>query len=251
MDLSESSPCQGLLLIDHENIPFTNVSLRQILECWVGGLPEEKISPGILSVLLRAYGGWYRESYTSEARFRASEYYQEECPSLVKVGGRYCRIQFEFADTLLAPPASSRAAMPLTITNTVAVRASAEKVVARPGAPPCPQAGCELSTVKKWIRRRRACTKDVCPLDFSDQFERHQQKQVDVHIATDMLTWAYTWDKACHLAVASDDIDLLPALGAAAVSRKGQSRVTLLRFLLSSSYLDGVLMDMGLHLVKL
>ena len=52
--------------------------------------------------------------------------------------------------------------------------------------------------------------------EFKDQFERHQQKQVDVHLATDILTWAYTWDRACHLAVVSDDIDLLPALGAAA-----------------------------------
>ncbi len=168
----------------------------------------------------------------------------------MKVAGRYCRIQFEFADKLLVPPALTKAAMPLAITHTVAVRASAETVVARSGVPLCPESDCQLRSVRKWIKRKRACTRDACPLEFKDQFERHQQKQVDVHLATDILTWAYTWDRACHLAVASDDVDLLPALGAAALVRKGQPGVTLLRFLMSSTYLDGTLVDLGLRLVR-
>lgn len=250
MDASGLSPCNGLLLLDHDNIPFGKVSLRRILEIWLGALPDDAVPSGTISVLLRAYGGWYRQTHTSDARFKASEFYQDECPSLIKVAERYCRIHFEFADKLLSPPTSEKRAPTLAITHTVAVRASAESVVPRVGVPACKESDCELSAVKKWIKRKRACTRSACPLEFKDQFERHQQKQVDVHLATDILTWAYTWNGACPLAVASDDVDLLPALGAAAFARKGQSEITLLRFLMSSSYLDGSLVDLGVRLVK-
>ncbi len=250
MGASSSLSCEALLLIDHDNIPFGKVNLRQMLEVWLESLPDNAVPTGTISVLLRAYGGWFRQSHTSDARFKASEFYQEECPSLLRVASRYCRIHFEFADKLLLPLTSNKMATSLAITHTVAVRASAETVVARVGVPLCPEFDCQLSSVKKWIKRRRACTRGACPLEFKDQFERQQQKQVDVHLATDILTWAYTWNGTCPMAVASDDIDLLPALGAAAFARKGQSGVTLLRFLMSSSYLDGSLVDLGLRLVK-
>jgi uncharacterized LabA/DUF88 family protein len=87
-------------------------------------------------------------------------------------------------------------------------------------------------------------------MEFKDQFERQQQKQVDVHLATDILTWAYNWESSCHLAIASDDVDLVPAIGAALLARQKQPRITLLRFRTSSSYLDGELLDLGARLMK-
>jgi hypothetical protein len=248
MDSIASTGCDGLLLVDHANVPFESVSLRRILETWLDGLADSLISMAIMSVLVRAYGGWYRQSSSSDARFIASEYYQDHCPSLVRIGDRYCRVRFEFADTLLITTPTE---VPLAIRHTVAVRGSPEGVVARQGASKCPEADCQLRTVKKWMRRKRACTKEACPLEFKDQFERHQQKQVDVHLATDILTWAYRADSACHLAIASDDVDLLPALGAAAIARDEQRTLTLIRFLLPTSYLDADLLHLGLRLHRI
>jgi hypothetical protein len=250
MSAGRSSQYDGLILLDHDNIPFESVSLRQILETWFGRIPQGLLPAGTVSIKVRSYGGWYRQSQTSEGRFKASEFYQDECPSMMKARNRYWRLHFEFADKLLMPAGAEPIQVPPSITHTVAVRASAENVVARIGAAPCPETDCQLRSVKKWIKLRRACTRTACPYEFKDQFERLQQRQVDTHLATDLMTWAYTWDRACRLAVASDDIDLLPALGAAALVRQNSQSLTQVRFFTQSTYLDATLASLGVSLVN-
>ena len=121
MNASGSGPCDALVLLDHDNIPFQRVSLRQVLEAWCEGIPEGTMPPGIVSIVVRLYGGWFRETQTSPECFKASEFYQNECPAMVKVRDRYWRIQFEFADKLLMPPSAEQDQVRPSITHTVAV----------------------------------------------------------------------------------------------------------------------------------
>jgi hypothetical protein len=250
MSANGASQYDGLVLLDHDSIPFETVSLRRILEAWIAAIPETTLPAGTHSVLVRSYGGWFRQAQTSEGRFKASNFYQNECPSMLRTPDRYWRTHFEFADKLLMPPGAEQTQVAPSITHTVAVRGSAESVVGRSGAAPCPEVDCQLRPVKRWIRRRRACTRAACPLEFKDQFERLQQKQVDIHLATDLLTWAHTWDRACWLAIASDDIDLLPSLAAAALVRQRVPKLTLVRFFTRSTYLDATLAGLEICLVR-
>jgi len=176
----------GIILLDHENIPFDKISLYQLIQIWLDTIAERATMSNVLTVSVRAYGGWYQGDVTTEARYRAAAMYADECPSLLMHRSRYCRLAFEFADELLDPRLQSpRDRRSPKVTNTVVSRTSSPFFTRRPNAPECNEPDCQLRAIRMWMRRRRACTKPGCPQAFDSQFQRFAQKQVDIHLASD------------------------------------------------------------------
>lgn len=223
------------LLLDHDNIPYQRVSLRTILEEWLLGVPS--LPDGVVDVTVRAYGGWFCDTTTTEARFVAAKFYQENCPTLLRLQDRYFRMRFEFADQLLAPKHGAA----LQITHTVIMRTQRQQLRIKANAPACSEANCELRRLKSWLRKRRACTLSTCPHDHAAYFERKEQKQVDVHLSVDAITAAELLGPNEHLAIASDDADIIPAAAGAAQRLKDSQTLTLIRFDRTSTYLDSEL----------
>ncbi len=217
------------LLIDHDNIDYSRVTVRRLLEAWIDAEPELQKSGPPRILRIRAYGGWYSKSFSSEARSRAADVYTEGAPSLLKRGGNYYSISFEFADTL----ASSRS---VRITHTVVNRGSPSPAVKSIRGAVCPEANCELLATKRWLRKKRACGREACPRTFTDHFERIEQKQVDVHLALDLVT-ILTMSSGC-VAVVTDDADILPAALVATENGTAQSRLTLIRRDSHQTYAD-------------
>jgi uncharacterized LabA/DUF88 family protein len=235
------------LLIDHDNVHFDRFGLLDLLNVWIT-TNDGYHSPGIIPVTVRAYGGWYREDLTSEARYRASEFYQETCPSVVFRCDRYFRLNFEFAENLIVPSESS--ITPPRITHTVVLRPAAQDVSIQQTAPPCGETGCQISVMRRWIRRRRACTRPGCPHPFSAQFTRTEQKQVDVHLAVDFITVARQMRAGDQIAIISDDADLLPAIASAAVSTCLADQISLIRCTAITFYLDNYLTKLGVRILR-
>jgi hypothetical protein len=90
------------------------------------------------------------------------------------------------------------------------------------------------------MRNQRACFKPECPRSFADHFARREQKQVDVHIAVDLMTLAECNDLCRHIAIASDDTDLLPAIAAAGARLAANRTLTALRFSAGTRCVDGI-----------
>ncbi len=221
------------LLLDHDNIDFSRVSVRRLLETWIDADPILRQPGPPVALRLRAYGGWFAESASSDARFRAAEMYTEAAPSLIKYAGNFYSVSFEFADSLAS-------AKTVRITNTVVKRASTPTVTAIRGAAACPETDCEIKATRRWLRHSRACGREACPRAFIDHFERVEQKQVDVHLAVDLISMLSTRND--HVGVATDDADVLPAVLAAAATGTAQGRLTLLRFNPRTTYADPYLL---------
>ena len=83
-------------------------------------------------------------------------------------------------------------------------------------------------------------------------YQRKEQKQVDVHMATDLLsTTCAGTPPLSHIGLASDDWDLLPAvLAAAQASSGGATTISLLRFGDFTTYLDNDLRALGVQIVE-
>lgn len=229
-----------ILLLDHDNIDFDRISVRGLLELWIDADPMLQQTAAVLR--LRAYGGWFVESISSDARHRAAEFYMEAAPSLFKYQGRYYSVAFEFADSLvgasaLVGPSSVR------IANTVVRRASAPTVRVIPGAPGCPESDCQLRATRRWIRNNRACTRAACPKPFAACFERVEQKQVDVHLAVDLM--AYLSAPNGQVGLVTDDADILPALAAVAASGAARDRLSVIRSNQRPTYMDSFLRGSG------
>lgn len=238
---------RAFLLIDHDNVPWASVSLRSIFESWIGGCRESLPDVSVVDVRVRAYGGWFEGEDITDARFDAASHYQQSCPAIMQVQGLLLRTHFEFADRLLHDSDLPENAEQPRIHYTYVVRSAAQLVAERSSAPPCNEPTCELDKVRKWIRRRRACLSPHCSRGFSDQLERREQKQVDVHLALDAVQLAR--EGACQaLGVASDDWDLLPAFLAAS-RRPAVSSVTTIRFREEPRYLDSHLRMCGVRIV--
>jgi uncharacterized LabA/DUF88 family protein len=178
------------------------------------------------------------------------EYYQEQCPSLFKYAGRIVRLSFEFADKLLSANGEPSVAddHPF-ITHTVATRNTPLYLTKHPDVAPCVIDECEISKVKKWIKKRRACILPSCPHAFDRYFGRTEQKQVDVHLAVDLVIRATTVAVAEHVVVASEDWDLLPAIYACTRYRNPLC-LSLVRFRPGGTYLDRALEAAGLRFVR-
>jgi hypothetical protein len=229
--------------VDHDNVQFDRVNVGSVVGQWLSAIADELPSAPILNVYARAYGGWWNGDTASDSRYRAAEFYQAVFPSVLRVAGRFVRLRFAFADYLIADQAGVR------ITHTVVSRASAQSVGIRSSYLPCPEIGCQLSAIRTWVRRRRACPKSGCPRRFEECFERREQKQVDTHLATDFLTIASGRFEARHVAVVSDDADLLPAVLNGAATMHSVATVTLLRFTARTTYLDEALVHLGVKIV--
>ena len=233
-----------LLLIDHDNAP--ELGVRRLLREWLPAV-SQVLPAGNFDVRVRAYGGWYAGTTPTDARYRAAEFYQQECPALLQLAGRIVRVGFQFADALLIEPSSA----PLRISHTVASRPAADWVSRRQGGAKCEEADCQVADVRRWISRRRACLRPACPYRFSDCFERLQQKQVDIHLATDLILSALSPQRdGTHVAVASDDWDLLPAFLAASAPPSRLLSLSSLRFREDVTYLDSELERLGVNIVR-
>jgi len=234
---------RAVFLIDHENIPYDRVTVREIITCWLDATSD--IRNAVRYVDVRAYGGWFQESSASRARFLAADFYQR-CPTVLLHNGLLCHLTFSFADKLFKPSELFARDSEPFISHTVAVRSTPLHVQRNSGAI-CAEEDCELPSVKKWIKKRRACLKPACPHAFDAFFIRYEQKQVDVHLATDLL-------RACQsdiddLIVVSEDWDLLPAFLACVEDRRPHQRLTILRFRQTGTYLDAMLLARGARIV--
>lgn len=234
-----------VLLIDHDNVPFASVRLISLIECWLDSLRQGGELPrrGVQSIQVRAYGGWYSGTATTPDRYSAAEFYQRTCPSVMSFEGSYVRLTFQFADELLD---AGGARSSIRLTHTVAERSNPTRATRT--AFQCPEDDCEVASITRWIRTARGCTRVDCPHRFSDVLRRLEQKQVDVHMAIDLLTLA-TSRYAAGIALASDDADMLPALAAAGGRRNGCA-VAVIRFDAPTSYLDGTLRDLGCDIIR-
>lgn len=233
-----------VLLIDHYNLPFPTITPRTILEAWIKRV-FITTTPNIFQIRVRAYGGWFVGNTASGGRFKASEFYQANCPPLFKIDETYCRVVFEFADNLI-PMLNSRVVYP-GIENTLVERKSPEKIKLRLDVPVCTEPGCEIQNVRRWLRKRRACSRNSCPHAFGDHFYREEQKQVDIHLAMDLIQFTNNGSSMRHVALATDDNDFLPALIMVAVNHPTAASITHVRFENSNTYIDDFLKKTGVE----
>ena len=217
------------LLLDHDNIEFPRVTVRHLIETWIDADPALHLPGPPVTLRLRAYGGWFAEGVSTDARFRAAEMYTENAPSLFKRGSNFYSLSFEFADTLAA-------ARTTRITHTVARRRSTPSATSIRAAAPCSETDCEIKATRRWLKHNRACGREACPRAFVDHFERLEQKQVDVHLALDLIALLGLPDD--RIGLVTDDADVMPAVLAATANGTAQNRLTLLRFNSRATYAD-------------
>lgn len=194
-----------VILIDHDNIELAS-SPRRIVAAALGAIPA--VADGV-SVTLRAYGGWFDGSSPTDARFGALVLYQDLCPTLIQSERGLVKVAFEFADELALSRFQSQR---IEIRHTVALRRSADRLMAQGKKDLCGEVDCKLTSVRSWARKGKACFSSLCPHPFEAVFQRRQQKQVDVHLAVDLLWFVSTCDPETAIILASDDTDLLPAV---------------------------------------
>lgn len=230
-------PFDAYLLVDHDNIVNSGATIGHLLRSWLSDVAAA-LGPGVHSACVRAYGGWFEQERTTDLRFTAVSSYQAVCPSVVSMGSAYFRIVFEFADSLSIDDPASENALP-RFTHTSVLRPAPQQVMLNPNRAPCGVSGCRVNEVRRWISKRKACSNGGCPNAFSEVFERREQKQVDVHLAVDTILLAQFGKPGSHVALASSDADVLPALTAAAVlARDNGIRLTSIRVGGQTHYLD-------------
>lgn len=232
-----------LLLVDYENVPDAPRAVQRLVSDWVRHLQSKFPLTGVLETTVRLYGGWWSGAGLSPARERASEDFAF-VPALIEVGGLYCRIRRSFADELLL-----ETAQPLYVRETYSRRPAPSLGVRRAEPPICGEPNCELQSCRKWFFKRRACTFGSCQVRFGDAWERGEQKQVDVHLATDLFSVAGVVASYDHVAIASDDLDFVPAIAAVAVRGLDGQSLTSLRVERDVTYLDVELRRMGIQVV--
>lgn len=245
----EAASAQFVLLVDHDNIPLSDMPLDRIVTRWVQSIGADHTLPAVISVHIRAYGGWFSEERATQARYRAVEYYQEFCPALFRLDKHFCRLSFQFAD-FLANPSSLLSSGDTRISHTMAERSSVPRCKPRKNADPCDQQDCELAGVRKWLKGKHACTRNACPRSFGEHFVRLEQKQVDVHLAVDLIRCS-NGKPAIFLGIASDDADLLPAVASTAATRPQTCDLSLLRFSSRPRYLDAFILQSGGRILTL
>lgn len=204
--------------------------------------------PQVGDMTVRAYGGWWREEAASDARFSAAVQYSEHCPALLATAGRYWRVRFEFADDLLLP-ADPAVGSP-SIRHTVAMRPPPPLAISQVHGAVCTEDGCEVQRCRRWLYRRRGCTRSACPQQFGQVWIRTEQKQVDTHLAVDLLQLTRLWPRPIHISLLSDDIDFLPAIVAAATTSPLPESITHVRVTGRRTYLDPFLTERGVRILS-
>lgn len=210
---------------------------------WAGS--NKGTRQGIRRVLVRAYGGWFQDISTSPGRFPALRHYQDTCPSTWKHDDTLFQMRFQFAEEVAVLDADSNVS--LRITHTIATRDRAQTLKPHSGIV-CHHSNCELPPLRKWIRKKRACTAPTCPHSFSAFFNRTEQKQVDVHLATDILLLGQS-GLYKDIVIVSDDIDFTPALLAASATNRAETQYSVVRFSRQHSYADQQLTELGVRTI--
>jgi len=229
------------LLLDHNNLPPGLVREHQIpriIDQWLGarGFLDDRVE----TINVRAYGGWFVGASISAEREAATTEYNSFFDTAFRLRGGLVRVRFEFADSL----AAGRKAH---ITHTVAERKKKPRVVF--GDTVCNEAGCELEQIKRWSKaRERACGLKDCHSTFGHHARRREQKQVDVHIAVDLMLLVLS-EPDLVVAVASDDVDIVP--GVLAASAISGADLTIVRFIRNATYADETLLDRGVYICQL
>lgn len=232
------------LLVDVDNLPGDDCLVARLCESWIGMIPEVLPPSGTADLHVRYYGGWW-DGYTASPARHESARVLEKVPAFLRISERYWRVQFHFADETLAPTGPG-----VAVRETFVRRPAHELGIKRSGEPICLDEDCRLKECRTWIRRRRACSLSRCALPFGEAWLRAEQKQVDVHLAADLITLAAGWKTPVHVAIASDDIDFAPALVAAAVSNSALESLCHLRCARVSSYMDSVLRESGVRIAN-
>lgn len=245
--VNSSLPLQ--LLIDHHNVPYDKITLRSLIETWIFEVYDELSTGSHASIRVRSYGGWYQGASTTNDRFSAAEMYQTICPSTFRHRNTFFSISFEFADEVINPvlPFSKQGAIP--IRHTLVSRTSPQRYIKAAQRSACEIPECKLKEVYRWMKKKRACMKPACPISFSDAFKRLEQKQVDIHLAIDTLCLSNAQQGNVHLAVVSDDIDLLPAY-AASVANQRSATFCVIRCQANKTYLDDFLTSNGVRILN-
>jgi hypothetical protein len=234
-------------LIDHDNVSAHLGQLNHLLSGWLAGLSREHTFSAVEDLVVRSYGGWWREDAASDARFSAAQLYSEYCPALISTEGHYWRVRFEFADNLLVPPGFPGFAPPFH--HTVVSRPAPPLTIADAGGPVCEEVGCEVQRCRRWLFRRRGCTRNACPKTFGQVWMRTEQKQVDTHLAIDLVQVCKLWMETVHVALVSDDVDFLPALAASTLGASTAASVTHVRIAGRPTYLDQFLIASGVRIL--
>lgn len=236
------------LLIDHANVDYDKVNLLKLIKSWLLSLSSRHTLPSICDVYIRAYGGWNYNGMESEARFEASAFYQQLCPSMIKIGDNYFIISFCFAEHLLL--ANHPNSTPFLFNNTVVVRKKLQSlnIVA---TPECDVSSCELEKIRKWLRSKKACTNTACSHAFSDVFSRKEQKQVDIHLCLDFVSCVADKSDCHHVGLVTSDFDLIPALVMVLSKNPNSKDICLIRTEDYTSYADSFLAQNGIHILPL
>lgn len=242
------SESRAVLLLDHDNVPFGSVGLKSILERWLLELAPRTQRGSVRTAIVRAYGGWWKGDQLSESRQKATSFYADECPALLRVDGVFWRVGFEFADRLVGF-VGRKAPMP-AIHNTFVMRPVPPLKISRNGAYTCIEADCEARKLRDWFYSRRGCTRKACQNLFGDIWSRSEQKQVDIHLAIDLITLAPNIDPAFNLALATDDADFLPALLSASYVSPSPHSLSHLRCQMQPTYLDDFLTSQGVVIIS-
>jgi len=238
------------LLVDHSNIPWEKLNITKLISAWIAGLLTHCDLPYVLNLIIRAYGGWYTGGIASAERYRAADHYQRIVPSALKAHERLCKIRFEFADTLATLPAVEYRE-PFAVRHTVAPRSRLISIGWKTPRPTCSAANCKIKDVHRWLHKNKACTSPTCPYSFSDFFERLEQKQVDVHLATDLLLLSLAKIDGTFLGVLSDDTDFIPSLVAAKRYGNTTGHIFLLRCNVCPDHVIDMLREENVGLIEM
>jgi hypothetical protein len=218
-----------------------------VLSACIGGISNRLQTGSVVSVKVRAYGGWFNGHAVSNSRYKAAQFYQALLPAAFSTSGYLCRSTFEFAD-FLAPDLNANNRVP--ISHTVVRRERPFSVSPRIPRLACDDPECALNQVFKWLRKAKACFKPSCQHNFSEAFDRLEQKQVDVHMALDLVFLAERITGLDHIILFSDDLDLIPAI-VSAKRRMGEraGTISLLRCIPPSPYIIDTLANQGIPII--
>lgn len=194
-----------LILLDSDNLAWAD--LRPLIERVVSLVPSTE---SVREVRLRIYGGWWDGELPTDSRIEIAGRLPELAPALLRVDSSLCRVSSEFADQLLGEPPFRD-----EIVRGTFVRRPIDRIVVKSQpSEACNHPQCQLRQCRDWVRTRHACSLKDCTKRFGDYWLRPEQKKVDVHIAVDAMLAAVDPRGPTNLVIASDDVDLEPALQA-------------------------------------
>jgi hypothetical protein len=231
-------------LIDYKNISASGRNPMEGLTRMFRKAIDTAQHYPVIDVVVRLYGGWYDGMAYSEERAKALIYCQEVLPSLLIVDNRPFRFHIQFAESLIGTQDGGNSQQKITFTHTSVTR-TAELLGVLRRTVSCSIATCRIPDVRRWIYRKKACLEQGCPHSYSTFFERREQKQVDVHMVSDLLLLS---SKMREVVLLTADTDFIPAIVAFAETTKG-GRLTWIRPNADISYIDKQLTDYGISII--